>query len=271
MNSQAYRDEVWSVMHGSDDPKRETAFIRLYLDESGDDSPTTQHAVIAGILTNKYGFDGFEEEWKQMLVKHNIDPPLHMKEFGPHGRFANVKPDCRHRLFIDAAKIIDRFRIITIAATLSNDEYKAHFSEQARKTFGVYGMCFNLAVIIAHKKSEADSYRERISFILDSGNPYKHHVLGAHDEMLKVQKKMFLHVGSLTFEADDNLGILQGADVIAWAARRRLATLPFGYSFEPLQNIFQANHIEHSWTSEWFKQLWDALSARIAEAEKNEE
>jgi hypothetical protein len=275
MNLQAYRNEVWSIMHGSDDPTRETAFVRLYLDESGNGSPATPHAVVAGILTNKNGFEAFEKYWAAILAKHRISFPIHMKEFGPHGCFASLSSESRKLLFGDLTRVIDTYRLFTISASLSNDEFKAHITPDVRKVFGVYGMCFNLAVMTAQKKAEADSYNERISFIMDSGNPYKHHVLGAYASMLEMQKKeKFLRVGSLTFEDDANLGILQGADVVAWATRRRLAGLPFG-PFEPVQHLFKVAHIESVWTPELLKMLGENLSKQIAENKaaeaKNEE
>jgi hypothetical protein len=197
--------------------------------------------------------------------RHGISGPIHMKEFGPHGRFAQVTPEKRRGVFAEIAQVIDWYSLFTVGAWLSNDEFKAHFPETIRKAFGVYGMCFNLAAMTTHKKAEADGYRERISFILDSGNPYKHHTLGAHDSMLKMQKEVFLHIGSLTFEADNNLGILQGADVVAWGLRRRLSSQLFGYSFEPIKRIFETNHVESPWHPEWLKMLSGNLQKKEAE------
>ena len=37
---QAYRNEVWLVMHKFDNPEDETALLRIYMDESGDESPS---------------------------------------------------------------------------------------------------------------------------------------------------------------------------------------------------------------------------------------
>src|SRR5437764_955265 len=96
------------VMHSTKNHQEETAFVRLYLDESGDDNPNTPHAVVAGILTNKHSFDRFEEEWENVLKRHGICHPIHMKEFGPHGCFADVTPDRRHNLFVDLARVVDQ-------------------------------------------------------------------------------------------------------------------------------------------------------------------
>src|SRR5215469_14884698 len=104
---QAYRSEVWSAMHNSDTaPDNESAFVRLYIDESGDENPGTPHAVMGGLLLNANGFGPFEDEWDKMLQKHGIEAPLHMREFGQHGRFGKMPKRGRYELLSQAADLI---------------------------------------------------------------------------------------------------------------------------------------------------------------------
>jgi hypothetical protein len=252
-------------MHNSDSPEKETAAVRLYLDESGGDDPRTPYAVVGGVLINQSHFLHFEEAWDLMLEKHGIAPPLHMREFGPHGRFANMTDRCRHELFLEVAALINSHKIFSIAATLSNEEYKTNFPKEGRDRFSVYGMCFILSVMINHKLAAQQSYGERTPFILDAGNPYKQHVVEAHASALRLQEETFLHVGLLTFDDDKEFGILQAADVIAWGVRRRATQISLG-AFEPVADILkeEKNHAEASWKSDWIKELGDALIRRIA-------
>ncbi len=268
---QVYRNEVWMLMHNSDDPERQTAAIRLYLDESGSGGdPLTPHAIVGGLIINRPRYDAFEEVWPDVLERHGIDPPLHMKEFGrPHGRFASVSDVCRQALFADVASVINKHKLFSISASLSNQEYQTHFPSEVTDIFSVYGMCFILAAMVNHKIAENHNHKERIPFILDSGNPNAEHVRMAHASMLKFQKDSFMHVGSLTFDEDENLGILQAADVVAWGARRKATKIPFGCGFSPVAEILKEEnyHQENDWKSEWLQHLGQAWAHYVKELE----
>ena len=257
--------------HESDNSDKETATVRLYLDESGGDDPGTPHAVVGGILINHSDFLHFEAEWNRVLAKRGITPPIHMKEFGPYGRFADVSPRRRHELFLEIAALVNSHKLVSMSATLSNAEYKANVDEKVREEFSVYGMCFILSAVMNHKLAASKSYGKRIPFILDHGNPYKRHVVKAHATMIEWQKDVFLNVGGLHFEDDKDLGILQAADVVAWGARRRTTGKTFGYSFEPVNDILkrQEGHGEADWKGEWLKQVSDAVMTRYSEAKAN--
>jgi hypothetical protein len=242
--------------------------VRLYLDESGGEDPGTPHAVVGGVLIRYSFLLHFEEEWDRMLETHGITPPIHMREFGTHGRFAGMSPCCRRELFLETADLISSHKIASIAATLSNEEYKANVDEKVRKEFSVYGMCFILAAVMNHKLAASKSYGKRIAFILDTGNPHKDHIVKAHATMLEWQKESFLNAGGLYFEDDRDLGILQAADIVAWGARRRRTRKPFGYSFEPINGILkrQEGHGEADWKAGWLNKVSGAVMKRYLEA-----
>jgi hypothetical protein len=254
-------------MHNSDNPDLETAAVRLYLDESGGDDPGTPHVVIGGMLINRRRFEQFENAWDAMLENHGIVPPLHMKEFGrPDGRFANMSDCCRRELFLEVADVVNSHKIGSLSASLGNEEYRQYFSQEARTKFNVYGMCFLLAVMMNHQSALQNSYQDKIPFILDSGNPYAHHVRSSHATIVQMQREgAYLHMGSLTFAEDDDFGILQAADVIAWGARRRITNIPFGFAFEPISRIVTPSdhHADGSWKSEWLKEVWDSILHRL--------
>lgn len=268
-----YRNEVWLVMHReSDDPELETAAVRLYLDESGGNDPNTPHAVIGGMFITRHNFMPFENAWDQLLEDHEIVPPLHMKEFGrPNGRFAKMSDCCRRDLFIEAADIIKAHRVGTISVSLPNDEYSKYVMKDVRDKFSVYGMCFTLTAVGTNIIAEKNHATDRVPFILDSGNPYAEHVRKAHASIQIFQRAgMFQHIGSLTFANDIDFGILQAADVIAWAARRRATKIELGYAFAPIAALFEEpnRHIEASWKTEWLQKLGAYLAEQMAAENK---
>jgi hypothetical protein len=254
-------------MHNSDDPQKETAMVRIYLDESGDEGPSITHAVIGGLLINRSYFLHFEAEWDRLLEKHGIAAPIHMKEFGrPHGRFASMSDVCRYQLFVEAADLINSHKLFSIGSTLSNHDYQTHMPQAVRDKYSVYAMCFMLTAVANHKLAELSNYRGNIPFILDSGNAYAKHVRQAHAVMLEWQHQgVPLNVGSLTFADDADFGVLQAADMIAWGVRRRVSGIPFGDIFTPIETILndEKNHAEQEWKADWLKQLGERILRRI--------
>jgi hypothetical protein len=252
----------------SDNPELETAAVRLYLDESGGSDPNTPHAVVGGMLITRQKFLRFEDAWNQMLDDHKIIPPLHMKDFGrPHGRFAKMSDCCRHELFLEVQELISSHRVGSISVSLSNADYRKFCPPEVVKVFSVYGMCFVLTAWGTQLIVQHNSYHQKIPIILDSGNPYAEHVRSSHANM---QKLAFPNIGSLTFADDKDFGILQAADVIAWAARRRASNISFGYGFCPLEIIFADpdRHKEAPWMEKWLKDLGDFLRQSIDEEKR---
>lgn len=261
-------------MHNSDKSDKETAAVRLYMDESGTRDPGTPQAVVGGLIINRSHYDNFEPAWDDMLFRYDIKPPLHMKEFGQHGKLGSLSQSIRKELFQEVATLINTHKIASISATLSNREYETHFPLEVRNIFSVYGMCFNLAVVINHKLAEG-RYAGKIPVILDIGNPYADHVRNAHVAILELQKEgTFLHAGGLHFDDDAEFGVLQAADVIAWGIRRRASGKAFPPGLEPIADILipeQAHH-DNSWKTEWLAMIGDSTRRALAAVEaKNKE
>ena len=210
-----------------------------------------------------------------MLLQHGIPDGIHMKEFGrPHGRLAGISDCCRRELFIEATHLIRKYRAFTLAATLSNEQYRNNMPKVVRDRFSVYGMCFHLAVMTTHKLAEFNRHNDRIPFIMDGGNPYKHHVVDSHAFILKTfQKHIYIHAGGLFFDDDKVLGILQAADVIAWGTRRHASKIPFGKGFSPIEDFLKEtdHHHEQAYKPEWMKQLGDSLLKLIEDGKAGRE
>jgi hypothetical protein len=267
-NQMRYRREVWSIMHRTDSPNTASSALRLYLDESGGSDPNTPVAIVAGVLITREWFEEFENSWDSLLADYGIAPPLHMKEFGVHGRLGHLSICCKRELFGRVADLINSHHTKTISASISNAEYIELIPSAARKKFSVYGMCFILVAFLNHLLAQANSYEDRIPFILDTGNPYKNHVVEAHAWMIESQREDpsdFLNVGALTFDDDKDFGILQAADVVAWATRRKRTQGGSGLTghYAPLEKIFNQNHIYETWTPELLSKFGDRLSKMI--------
>jgi hypothetical protein len=260
----------------SRNPDSETAALRLYLDESGGEDPGTPHSVIGGILIYRPAFELFEDAWSQMLRDHRIPDGIHMKEFGRrHGNLA-LMPDCsRRELLTEACKLIRQYRAVTMANTLSNDEYQAHVPEIARKRYSVYAMGFSLMVMMNHKLAEFNKYEDPIPIIMDSGNPKSGQVRRAHAFMQnKFQKVANLHLGGLTFDDDKVWGVLQAADIIAWGTRRRVSGVPFGFGFSPIDDLLSSDELHHTevpWKREWLAEFGNNLALAVSQGKGLEE
>jgi hypothetical protein len=263
-----YRNEVWLLMH-RDDPsdERETASLRLYMDESGGKDPNTPHAIIGGMHMFRGAFLPFEEKWDQMLKEHGLLPDgLHMKEFGRHGKYGGMSYCCRRELFLRVVELIQSHKAFSFDVGITNADYTELLPEAAREQFGVYAMCFHMAVMVSHKMAENSGSKEKIPFIMDAGNPYKGQIVKAHAFMLKMfQKHVFINAGGLFFDDDKEFGVLQAADVIAWGARRRASNLPLHKGFEPIATILDDPKFHHpdAWKREWLADLGKKLQGII--------
>ena len=259
-------------MHNSDDAEKQTAAVRIYLDESGTRDPGTPTAVVGGVIINRSHYDHLEPTWFDILMRHNVSPPVHMKEFGPNGKLGWLSVKQRRELFAELVPLINSHKIASISATLSNSEYEENCPPELREGLGVYGMCFNLAVMISHKLADG-RYEGRIPFILDAGNRYAEHVRGAHSAMLEFQKEKFLHVGGLYFDLDIDFGVLQAADVIAWGVRREESKKTYPPGLEQIGELLLKEHAHHNneWKAEWLADLGDWARAILKQKQESEE
>lgn len=245
-------EALWWTLHHSEDEQRMISIIECFLDESGTDdlSPT---AVVGGIVIQRRECFWLTQRWAEALAKHHIQSPIHMKEFGVDGKLGYLDSEERRALFIDLVRIINDNKYISVAATLTTAEYDEHFRGvfDKKKVMGVYGICFLLFVAMQGKYLQAAKYRDNVPFVLDYGNPYRHHVLDAHAAIVsKLQKDQPMNVGSLAFATDDSTCALQVADIIAWGARRKL-TSALKSGFEPITEIFDVDHVEESVHAQW--------------------
>lgn len=183
-----------------------------------------------------------------------------MKEFGPTGKYKDVRSEGRRALFSDIARVINDSKAssgFTTVATLDSAQYRDAFNGITE--FSVYGACFNTIVMMHGVIAEMEGYADPIAYVLDEGNEFKHDILEAHAFMRNNER----NVGTLAFDSDNRLAALQAADVVAWAARRRLAS-ELKSGFEPLAAIFEnGRHVEVPYKREWMIAVAGGLRAQM--------
>lgn len=246
-------------MHHSIDPDKRTFAVTCYLDESGTHGDSPQ-AIVAGWVLNRDSFLMFDVVWNNMLSQFAIESPLHMKEFGKHGRLGHLSYPDRYALFDQVAKIIDYFKIHSVAFVLDQAKFNKIIDLRIRKHMGVYGACFMGCAHLVFLAARDSQYHKDIAFLLEQGNEHACHILNAHTEMVRIQRErvMPIHVGSLAFE-HKRISALQAADVIAWGVRRRVTKTPIGKGFQPIAEIFSQDHIQKAWEEDWLQSLNDSI------------
>ncbi|OGP71137.1 MAG: hypothetical protein A2Z73_06225 [Deltaproteobacteria bacterium RBG_13_60_28] len=202
----------------------------------------------------------FDALWENLLSQFNIEPPLHMKEFGQHGRLGYLKYDERYKLFDQVAKIINYCKIHSVAFVLDQNKFTKIMDPRIIKVMGVYGICFMGCAHLVFLSARDSQYHKDIAFILEQGNEHTSHIFYAHKEMARIQKhkEMQIYIGSLTFEPKQ-ISALQAADVIAWGARRRTIGDPIGKGFQPISQIINQNHVQDFMREEWLQKLNDVI------------
>jgi len=134
-----------------------------YIDESGTDSDLPV-AVVAGLLLDGKGFFWLGQEWEKTLAQHHIPGPIHMREFGPHGRFNDLTHDARRALFADLVEAINDNKLMSVAGTLTAAQYRQTFKGISK--LSMYAACFcnvwpavsvwtNMASIVGHCHSRS--------------------------------------------------------------------------------------------------------------------
>ena len=233
--------------------------LTCYIDESGTDS-NSAIAVVGGLVLDQSQFFWIDVEWRKCLAKHRIPWPLHMKEFGPHGKLKDVNSEQRRSLFTDINKIISDNKTFSIASVLTAEQYRATFA--GISDFSMYGACFTTLVMLNGSQARREGYQDDIAYLLDTGNPFKHQILNAHAVMLSRRADFPLNVGTLGFDSDDELSALQAADVVSWSVRRKLAS-ELRSGFEPLTGIFDKKHLEVPYSLEWMLDVAKTIRAKM--------
>jgi hypothetical protein len=196
------------------------------------------------MLVDSSYYVNLDDEWGKMLDDFELRPALHMKDFGRHGRFADMKDDKQLKIFNRVAELIEYHKIYSMSASLEHKDYLDSFSVETRQNHSAYELCFLGAVLGNSKLAQRNNYQDPIAFVVDSGNPYAKQVSLAHREMEKLCREGGFpsNIGNLTFANDELVSALQAADVICWGARRKATLMRFPVGMAPIEPLLDIAH-----------------------------
>jgi hypothetical protein len=226
MNRHFSAEDIWFLMHHSDDPQRQSLAVTCYCDDSGSHEES-QVAVVGGVLMNKPSFLNFDRAWERMLHDFRIEG-IHMRDFiRPHGRYVTMPLEMKIALFTSVAKAINKHKIYSVSVGIPQADFKSLLSmEVYRKLMGPYALAFLVTALINCGMAEALNYDNRIAYLTDKGSNHHHEQMNAaHTVLLGWEKKRGVkqsRIGPLTQDTDENNNALQGSDAIAWIYHRIL-------------------------------------------------
>jgi hypothetical protein len=273
-------EDVWWLMHHSDDPAKQSMIC--YCDDSGSHEES-RVAVVGSILLSKEGFIKLDGAWSKLINEFKIEG-IHMRDFvRPHGRYVTMPHEMKYALFASVARAIILNRIYSVTASVPHADFKALLSPKIyRHVMGAYSMAFFATVLTNGTLAHVRHYNGRIGYLVDKGASNHHaQIDAAHTVVLGWEKHAdedSRYTGVLAFDLDDNNNALQAADVIAWTYHRKKELLGFGGEFAPLLQIFHPlpsfsdgleyvgiAHIPLDYDSQTAKGLADIVNTWIAE------
>ncbi len=233
--------------------------LGVFLDESSTDGGGPV-AVIGGLIVNWNYYAWLDIEWERALQAFGLKA-IHMREVGPQGLLADLNN--RRSLLSNLARIVNDNKGWSLAATLTTEDFEMHLGWLGKKRWTIYEACFLLTAVMLGKQLEYERYPFNIDYLMDDGNPYKKYVKKAHRFLVDdFQPSYPCHCGMLGFASDTSTRVLQAADVVSWAVRRKHSGAPFNNGFEPLEAIFDRDHIEQRFDPKWMKELSESLKKR---------
>jgi hypothetical protein len=253
-------------MELSNERYREISSVTCYLDDSALDSkqPAHEHGVLGGVVFNGSGFPLFDAEWTALLDRYGIGPPLHMKEFTPHGKFSHIVGETRAALMLNVADVINRYKVHTICAYASNREHERLFSGSIAGATRLYGLCYMATIKMNRDRAKETDFNERIAYVLDRGTAYANHVRAYHDLFRESGERDHYYLGPIAFESDERVTALQAADVVAWTKRRLLSGNFPHPDFQPLGDLFATDHVDAPIESDSLQIMVDAANDHLA-------
>ena len=253
-------------MVSHDDTGHSDRLVTCYVDESSTDDKVLPHGVLGAVLFNRNGFVAFDPEWSDLLERYGIEPPLHMSEFGRHGKHGHFDRRQRACLIGEAVHLINTYKIISLSTWLHNRLWEQCMDSAIRRAYSVYAMCFMGMVVRNRNNADHNHFQGRIAYLFDDGNSKKHHIRKAHSVLRESEFDSRLRLGSLTFEHDTFVTGLQAADMVAWTERRRRGGHPFRNGFESLEALFSdEHHLETEMTPTILRELNEALTEKATD------
>jgi hypothetical protein len=241
------------------DPELAQSDVICYLDDSGTDHKTVDHAVLGGVVFNRSHFEAFDEHWTDLMHRFGVEQPFHMRDLTPHGRLSHITGCRRWCLINEVVAAIQFFKIHTLVVSVNNLEHQKHLSDKMQRAMRVYRLAFMAAAVSVHQIATEQNYNRPVAFVLDAGTKYRGQVLETHRHMQADGEHGGWHLGPLRFENDRFVTALQAADVVSWTRRRLDAGLPIPDDFNALPQVVNDNFASAVVTDNMLRELNERL------------
>ncbi len=275
---QEYLDDLWFLLHHSDDDNTAVLGLTTYLDDSGSDDGSPL-VTCGGPLMSRIQFKEFSKRWAKMYEVnqysgYTLEPPLHMVDFvTPHGKYSGLYPEFKRHFFRRVATLINQHKLYSIAIAISQTDFAAQLSEDVKRNLiGPYAFAF-FAIVGAHQFLSKQQLTGplRTSYLVDHGFAYESQLRQAHSVLLRFEIAFgdAHHTGAFGTDTDTRVAALQAADVVSWAVRKIELTGALPEGFEPLAEILREDltppHRTISIPHDGIKMLADPINKWISE------
>jgi hypothetical protein len=242
-----YLDDLWFLLHHSEDEDRVVLGLTSYLDDSGSDDGSPL-VTCGGPLMSRIQFKEFSARWAKMYERnqfsgYHLEQPLHMSDFVGSGKYAGLYPEFKRSLFRDVAILINDHKLYSISVAVQQSDFANELSEEVRRTLiGPYAFAF-FTLVGAHQfLSEQQTLGPlRTAYLVDRGFGYQDQLNQAHKIIMDFETAFGgpRHIGALATDSDDQVPALQAADAISWASRKMILNGSLPEGFEPLGELLR--------------------------------
>jgi hypothetical protein len=216
---------LWPFLGGVA-PERQFVMIFIgYFDESGTHAGSDAMAI-AGYISTKERWCGFDVEWKAALKDYGLDF-FHMTDFAAGaGPYQSWSPDEKAARLEHLIGIINRHAQASLGIAIPVKLFHSVFSDKAKRIIGgPYGLAVHRAFLETADLVKTLHTDGMIRYVFESGAEGAGAVLRSYQRSMKLQFPMFkemLRQAGLSFEDKRCATPLQAADILAYDLRNRL-------------------------------------------------
>jgi hypothetical protein len=238
-------DDLWFLLHHSEESDRILMGLTYYLDDSGSDDGSPM-VTCGGLVMDQPNFKEFSKRWARMYTRnqfagYTLEQPLHMSDFFNMGKYAGLYPEFKRALFRDVAKLINEHKRFSASVAISQRDFEKELAKDVRNNLiGPYAFAF-FSIVLFNQLISTKSVQGpfKTAYLVDRGFGHQEQLNQAHDIVVRFEKALggFRHTGALATDSDDEIPALQAADAISWASRKMKLDRKLPEGFEPLLEL----------------------------------
>jgi hypothetical protein len=222
-------------------------FISAHLDESGTHKGS-KFTTMGGWIATEEQWLGFPEAWSQFLSQYEVSS-FHSHEFWHgEGQFAGWSDRKKRKFLSEAMVVLQNATIMSIGTGIINEQYdkfRSTFKVKRYRKDSKYGFCFRLCLGMSLNYVIEKCPKERISFLLESGDPNAGDAQRIFDGLKNGMTTygggrptvVAPYLGSLSFDSKVNFPSLEGADLVASDFYQRLLEGRYKQKHRPSRNL----------------------------------